>query len=351
MPEESSQEKTEDATPKRLREARKKGQVSRSKDMSTVVILIAAFAMLAVSIPYYYKEFNEAILASIQITSNPHVLPSDIMQYLHSTFILFVKVSTPYLLVLCGIAILVSFFQVGAIFSTEPVKPQAKRLNIIENVKNMFKMTTFIELIKNIAKIFIIFYMAYLVIQANLSQMLLTVTLNLMQSTQVAGNLIAAFLIRVLVIFTLIAILDVMVQRWQYKKQLRMTKEEVKREYKQDEGDPIIKSVRRQLHQELAMGDQRRAVAASDVVVTNPTELAIAIKYDDKEMMAPTIMTKGQRLFAQKIREIAEEEGIPIIRNVPLAWSLIEVEVGQEIPEELYQAMAEVLMIVYRLKK
>ena len=151
--------------------------------------------------------------------------------------------------------------------------------------------------------------------------------------------------------FIALAILDIMVQRWQYKKQLRMSKEEVKREYKQDEGDPLIKSMRRQLHQELAMGDVKKQVAASDVVVTNPTHLAIAIKYDEKEMMAPQIMAKGQRLFAEKIREIAETENIPIIQNVPLGWSLIELEIGAEIPEELYQAMAEVLIVIYRMRE
>ena len=348
--EQSSQEKTEEATPKRLREARKKGQVAHSKDLMTVVILICAFTTLSYLIPFIYKEFQESILGCIAIVSKQNINHRDVMQFLTQSFMVFVKIMTPYLLILFVISVATGFFQVGPVFSTEPLKPQAKRLNIIENVKNMCKVTTLIELVKNIVKIFIVFYMAYVVVKKNLVPLMLTSTLDLMQSTRVAGEIISGFLIRVFVIFVLIAIIDIMVQRWQYKKQLRMTKEEVKREYKQDEGDPIIKSVRRQLHQELAMGDQRKAVAASDVVITNPTELAIAVKYDDKEMMAPTIMTKGQRLFAQKIRDIAEEEGVPIIRNVPLAWSLIEVEVGQEIPEELYQAIAEVLVIIYKMK-
>ncbi|MDP2599700.1 MAG: EscU/YscU/HrcU family type III secretion system export apparatus switch protein [Deltaproteobacteria bacterium] len=349
--EKSSQEKTEDATPKRLREARKKGQVSKSRDMNTVVILIAAFAILAVMIPYYYEAFKEAMLAAFDIVSRKDIDSHDTTAFLNASFVVYVKAIVPYILGLTIIAIAVSFFQVGPIFSAEPVKPQAKRLNIVENVKNMAKVTTLVELAKNILKIGLIFYFAYLVVRANLEQLLLTATGSLEESAHVAGVILTAFMIRVLVLFILLAIIDVMIQRWQYKKQLRMTKEEVKREYKQDEGDPIIKSVRRQLHQELAMGDTRKAVAGSDVVVTNPTELAIAVKYDEKEMMAPTVMTKGQRLFAQTIREMAEEEGVPIVRNVPLAWTLIEVEVGQEIPEELYKTMAEVLIYVYRMRE
>ncbi|OGQ04080.1 MAG: hypothetical protein A3F82_07030 [Deltaproteobacteria bacterium RIFCSPLOWO2_12_FULL_44_12] len=352
MAEEStSQEKTEDATPKRLREARKKGQVAKSRDLNTVVILVAAFALLAYMVSFFYQEFRELFLQSITFTSYTTIEQGSISQFLRTTFWTYVKITFPYMLVLSMIALAVGFFQVGPIFSPEPVKPQTKRLNIVENVKNMFKVTTLVELAKNILKISLIFYFAYVVIQSHLSQILLTVTSDLPQSTRVAGEVLTSFLMKVFVVFTLIAILDIMVQRWQYKKQLRMTKEEVKREYKQDEGDPIIKSVRKQLHQELAMSDTKKQVAASDVVVTNPTELAIAIKYDEKEMMAPQIMAKGQRWFAEKIREFADEGKVPIVRNVPLAWSLIELEIGQEIPEELYQALAEILVIVYRMRE
>jgi flagellar biosynthetic protein FlhB len=134
-------------------------------------------------------------------------------------------------------------------------------------------------------------------------------------------------------------------------KQMRMTKDEVKREYKQDEGDPHIKSHRRALHREMVFGDMPKQVKSADVVVTNPVHVAVAIKYDKEEMSAPEIVAKGQRLFAERIRKIAEENGVPIMRNVPLAWSLVEMEIGDEIPEELYAAVAEILAIVYKMKK
>ena len=263
----------------------------------------------------------------------------------------YVAIIFPFTIAIAVVAILVGFLQTGPIFSAEPMKPQAKRLNAIENLKNMFKMTTFIELLKNIAKISLIFLLAYLVISDSIREVVLTTTATLDQSSHIAMGIVTTFLIKVFIVFLVIAIIDFMVQRWQYKKQLRMTKDEVKREYKQDEGDPLIKSQRRQFHQELAMSDVRQAVGTSDVVITNPTELAIAIKYDDQDMAAPTITAKGQRIFAQTIREYAEEQRIPIIQNVPLAWTLIEIDIGGEIPEELYAAVAEILATIYRLRE
>ncbi len=346
----SSQEKTEDATPKRLREARKKGQVARSRDLNTVVILIGAFAALAAMTGFFYDQMKSLIQASIQFISKPELGNEELLQFAGEVFRSGLMIMAPYLGIVMLVALLVGFLQVGPIFSTESISLQMKRLNIVENIKNMAKITTLVELIKNILKVFFVFFIAYLVVKKNIGEVVATVTGDIMISTQLAGKIVMQFLLRVFVLFAMLVIIDVMVQRWNYKKQLRMSKEEVKREYKQDEGDPLIKSMRRQLYQELAMGDVRRQVAASDVVVTNPTELAVALKYDDKEMMAPQIMAKGQRLFAQTIRDIAKEEGIPIMRNVPLAWSLIEIDIGGEVPEELYAAVAEVLVIVYRMK-
>jgi len=245
----------------------------------------------------------------------------------------------------------VGFFQIGPIFSAEPMKPQVKRLNAVQNLKNMFKVKTLVELIKNIAKMSLIFLLAYLVVADSLREIVSTVGATPDQSATLAGQLVVSFLLKVFVVFIVIALIDLAVQRWEYKKQLRMSKDEVKREYKQDEGDPLIKSIRRQLHQELAMGDTRQAVRSADAVITNPTELAVAVKYDDKEMVAPQVTAKGQRLFAETIREYAEEFGIPIIQNPPLAWTLIEIDIGDEIPEELYAAVAEILVQVYRLKQ
>ncbi|MBI4196940.1 MAG: EscU/YscU/HrcU family type III secretion system export apparatus switch protein, partial [Deltaproteobacteria bacterium] len=179
----------------------------------------------------------------------------------------------------------------------------------------------------------------------------LSVTVSLDGASKLGGMMLVRFLLRFFIFFLMLAVLDLMMQRREYIKNLKMTKEEVKREYKEDEGDPLIRSQRRQLHMEMAMGDVRQQVKNADVVITNPTHLAIAVKYQKEEMVAPQVVAKGQRIFAEFIKELAEEYEIPIVRNIPLAWSLIELEIGDEIPENLYLAVAEVLTFVYKLKQ
>ena len=347
----SGQERTEDATPKRLREARKKGQVAQSKDLSTIVVLIGAFGIIAFMRGYMAGEFKKLMESSFELIARRDLSVELLFLQVSQAFHSWVRILFPFLLAMSIVAIGIGFIQIGPIFSAEPLKPQFKRVNIIENLRNMFKITTFVELLKNIAKVSLIFLLAYFVVSDSLREVVLTTGATIDQSTDLASGMVVRFLIRVFSVFIVIALLDMAVQRWQYRKQLRMTKEEVKREYKQDEGDPLIKGERRRFHQELAMSDVRQAVGMSDVVITNPTELAIAVKYDDKEMAAPMITARGQRLFAQAIREYAEEQTVPIVQNIPLAWTLIELDVGDEIPEELYAAIAEILVYVYRLKE
>jgi len=346
----TSQEKTEEATPKRLRDARKKGQVSKSRDLNTIVIVIAAFSAVAALRTYITEKLQFIMKNAFRIAEKTEIANEELFKIVEISFFEYVKTIAPYLGILVFVALFICFFQVGPVFSPEPLKPQLKRLNMFQNLKNMFKITLLVELTKNVLKVLLVFLLAYLTVKDNLSQLVLTVTTGLPQIASVAAHIIMSFLLKLFVCFIVIAMLDFAFQRWNYKKELRMTKDEVKREYKQDEGDPLIKSRRRQLHQELAMSDMKRSVAASDAVITNPTEVAIAIKYEEYEMMAPQIMAKGQRLFAEAIREAAAEANVPIIQNVPLAWTLLELDVGDEIPEELYAAVAEVLVIVYRMR-
>lgn len=347
----SSQEKTEEATPKRLRDARKKGQVWHSRDLSTILVLIACFISLAMTISYTSTQLQDLMKALFSLTSDPELPLESMFSSIQSSVTTLVVVTLPILLTAFITALVISFVQVGPVFSMEPLKPQLKKLNMLEGIKNMFKMKAFVELVKNIAKILGIFLIAYLVIQDVLGDFIQMPLASIQDSAKFGGEIINRFMLRVFAVFFLVAILDVFFQHKDYKKNLKMTKEEVKREYKEDEGDPLIKSTRKQLHREMAMGDTRQQVKNSDVVVTNPTHLAVALKYDDKEMVAPQITTKGQRLFAEYIQELAKEFNIPIVRNVPLAWSLIELEVDDEIPADLYKAVAEVLTFVYQLRE
>jgi flagellar biosynthetic protein FlhB len=350
MAQDSSQEKTEEATPRRLREARKKGQVAKSKDLNTIVILVVAFGMIAALKGYIGDKLKMIMHTSFQIAYRKDIADEELFYFLVRDFEQYLWIILPFLAVFVMVAFFIGFFQIGPIFSADPLKPKTDRLNLFQNIKNMFKVTTFVELLKNIAKICLMFGLAYMVVSDNLRMIVLTVSGNIRTSAGLAGSLLAQFLIKVFICFVIIALIDLAVQRWQFKKNLRMTKDEVKREYKQDEGDPLIKSMRRQFHQEIAMSDVKQAVKSADVVVTNPTHLAVALKYDDAEMVAPQIVAKGQRLFAEAIRDMADEYEVPIVRNVPLAWTLIELDVGDEIPEEIYAAVAELLIVVYQMR-
>ncbi len=351
MPADTSQEKTEDPTPKRLRDARKKGQVYKSRDLETVIVLIAAFGTLVILRPYLVSELERLMRLTFEAIARPDFETGLLYELGIASAITLAKVSIPFLVVVMLVAALVGFLQVGPVFSVEPLKPQTKRLNAIENLKNMLKPKILFELAKNIFKVVVVFLIAFLVIKGMLEPFLYSLSVPLEGSAKLGGIIIVKFLLRFFIVFLIIAILDLIMQRREYIKNLKMTKEEVKREYKEDEGDPLIRSQRRQIHMEMAMGDVRQQVKTADVVITNPTHLAVALRYDKETMVSPQIVAKGQRLFAEYIRELAEEFGIPTVRNIPLAWSLIELEIGDEIPETLYIAVAEILTFVYRLKE
>lgn len=349
----TSQEKTEQPTPKRLREARKKGQVFKSKDLEAVAVFIGVFAGFAFTHSFIAAEFRSLMEETFRAVGQKVLDGAEIYRLGRLAFMTLIKTTGPVVLIAMLIAAVVGYLQVGSVFSIEPLKPQLKKLNAIENLKNMFKPKMLVELVKNIFKIVMIFFIAYSVLKGMLEPFLLTVTVPVEGASKLGSMVLVKFFVRFLIVFLLVACFDLFLQRKEYIKNLKMTKDEVKREYKEDEGDPLIKGARRQLHMEMAMGvgDTRQKVKNADAVVTNPTHIAIAIQYDKNEMVAPQIVAKGQRLYAEFIKDIAKENNVPIIRNVPLAWSLLELEIGDEIPEKLYVAVAEILTFVYRMKE
>lgn len=347
----SSQEKTEDATPRRLREARKKGQIPKSRDVSQVFVLIIMFGLFAALITYFGGEFKRYFEICFKEMGKPEITSQALFDLGKLGLITMAKALAPLLVAGMVVALIVGIAQVGALFATDPLIPKPERLNPIEGLKNMFKVATFIELIKNIIKLALIFYLAYSTINKHRDEILYSATINIMHSAKLTGTLIFEFVVKICIAFVIISLFDYVLQRWNFMKNMRMSKDEVKREYKQDEGDPAVKGERRRMHREMAFGDARKAVKKSDVVVTNPIHVACALEYNKKDMSSPQLTVKGQRKYAEMIIEIAREEKIPIIRNIPLAWSLVKLEEGDQIPEELYEAVAEVLTIVYEMKK
>ena len=347
----SSQEKTEEPTPKRLRDARKKGQVFQSKDLEAVMVFISIFAAVSFSIDFMTHELENLMREAFSLATRKELRLDEIYQVGKLALMTAAKTLAPILGTGFLVAGLVGFLQVGPLFSMETLTPTLNKLNAIENLKNMFKTKTFFELFKNIVKMTTVFLIGYSVLKGMLEPFLLTVTIPIEGASKLGGMVLTKFIIRFLIVFLILAIVDFFMQKREYMKNLKMSKEEIKREYKEEEGDPHIKGHRRQLHQEMAMGDTRQRVQNADAVVTNPTHLAVAIKYDKAEMSSPQVVAKGQRLYAEFIKDLAKEYEIPIIRNIPLAWALIELEQDDEIPEKLYTAVAEILTFVYRLKE
>ncbi len=353
MGQDSSQEKTEDATPKRLRDARNKGQTFKSKDVESLAVFAVMFGTMCLMKSYIGEQFRILMVEAFSMTSHSSdVLGSDMYVVGKLAMMTLLKVCAPILLSGMVAAALAGFLQVGPLFSIEPVMPDMKKLNAIENFKNMFKPKAFFELFKNITKVVVIFLMAYWVVKGMIEPFLMTVQVPVQGSAKIGEMVVVKFIIRFLLLFLFLAFFDYFMQRRDFMKNLKMSKDEVKREYKEDEGDPLIKGQRKQIHMEMAMGgDAKQNVKGADAIITNPTHLAIAVKYDKKEMVAPQIVAKGQRMYAEYIKDLAREYDVPIIRNVPLAWSLIELEVGDEVPEKMFTAVAEVLSFVYRMKE
>ncbi|MBI4411799.1 MAG: EscU/YscU/HrcU family type III secretion system export apparatus switch protein, partial [Deltaproteobacteria bacterium] len=345
------QEKTEDATPRRLREARKKGQVPKSRDVSTIFVMIVVFVVLSMTFGFMGGEFKRFFQLCFDTMAKSEIDSATLWDLGKAGLLAFGKALAPMFVAGMFVAFLVGIIQVGPVFSGEPLKFKPEKLNPIEGLKNMFKVVTLIELVKNIAKIAVVFYLAYSTIIKSLEEVLLSSKVDVLISAKMTGGIIFEFIVKVCIAFVILSIIDYAVQRWNFMKNMRMTKEEVKREYKQDEGDPAIKGERRRLHREMAFGDVRKAMKKADVVVTNPVHVACVLEYNKDEMGSPTLTAKGQRLFAQMIIDIANQEGVPIVRNIPLAWSLVHLEVGDEIPEALYEAVAEVLTMVYEMKQ
>ena len=349
----STGEKTEEATPKKLRDARKKGQVAKSTDLIITFLFIGTFGILfalGAKIGKNIQLFMNGCFTSIEIYE-PQNYFATLSGISKEAFMTFVKCLAPVAMTAFIIALALGYFQVGFLFALEPLKPNLKKLNPIEGIKKKFQLRSFMELIKSSIKLFLALLMAYLAVKASFKDIYLSINFSIIDSIKLYAYILKKIVMRVGLIFFAVAIIDFYYQKWQYKKDMRMTKDEVKREYKQEEGDPLIKSMRKQVHMEIAMHNMIQEVKNADAIVTNPTKIAVAIRYDEKEMNAPQVVAKGRNLWAKKIIEIAKKYNVPIMRNIPLAHALNKLEIGEEVPEELYEAVAEVLIFVQKLRE
>ena len=347
---EGSQEKTEQATPRRLQEARKKGQVPKSADLNGAILLLIAglfilFAKdnLIVQLHrYFFTYFNSFIRYQNQEGYVIKVM-SDFAINVFAVFI-------PLLILLMVVALAINLAQIGFLFAPEVLQPKFEKLNPLNGLKNMFSGRAMFELVKSLMKIIIVGWVIYAAVMGEMTNLLAIFH----SPPQTLLNQVITVALKVLLwgatVYLGIALLDLLYQRYAFQKQMKMSKQEVKEEFKQTEGDPQIKGWLRRQQRQLMANLVRKEVPQATVVVTNPTHFAVALKYE-KEMDAPLVVAKGADQLAKQIREIAKQHDVPVIENVEVARFLYaNVEIGQSIPMEMYKAVAEILAMVFRLK-
>lgn len=348
---EDGQEKTESATPKRLEEARQKGQIPRSRDLSAAAVLMAGGVGLSSLGGQIGGDLYSIMRRGLTLTREQALDSTQMVPALSSAAMDGLLASIPVLGLLLLAALLAPLVLGGWNFSTESLMPQFNRLNPLAGIKRMFSMRAVVELLKALAKFGIVAVVAVMVLWKDTPALLALGREPTAQAIVHAVQLSGSALILISAGMLLIAGFDVPYQLWQHAKQLKMTREEVRREMKESEGSPEVKGRIRQLQQQMARQRMMQDVPHADVIVTNPTHFAVALKYDEKRMRAPVVVAKGADVIAARIRELATEHAVPIFEAPPLARVLYKnVDIGGEVPASLYVAVAQVLSYIFQLR-
>ncbi len=346
-----SGEKTEKATPKKREDAKKKGQTAKSQDVNTAIILLAVFLFLTFSASYiadivfdlFHQTFQEYML--MELTENTvQVITMDIMKEV-------ALLLGPIMLVALLAGLVSNYIQVGVMFTTEPLQPKLEKIDPIKGFKRIFSLRAIVELLKSILKISFVGAITFVILWMNIDQVLSLSLKSVGDSLATMASLTVQMGIAASLALLFLSLFDFLYQRYDFEKNIRMSKQDLKDEHKNIEGDPLIKSKIKQRQREMAMRRMMQEVPDADVVITNPTHFAIALKYDENKMDAPFVVAKGVDYLAQKIKYIANENDIVMVENRPLARSLYEsAEIGDAVPEEFFKAVAEILAYVYRIK-
>ncbi len=350
---EESGSKTEKATPKKRKDQRKEGNVLQSRDVVMVVSLAGSFYILRLLFPSIYENVRDFMiqfigLAGRETDTSLGTVGKYSLLFLNEV----VKTILPLLLVCMALGILATGVQTRFLFSSKSVRPKFSRLNPLQGIKRLFSLKNIVELIKGILKVIVLGAVVYLMIKADMVQVVRTMDMDILNSAVYMLDLISKLIIRICIIFVFIAALDYLYQWWDYERQLKMTKQEVKEEYKQTEGNPEIKGRIRRIQNERARSRMMQAVPEADVVIRNPTHYAVALKYDIDHDNAPIVLAKGQDELALRIIETAMEHHVAVVEDRPLARGLYAAaQINREIPQDFYSAVAEVLVYVYKMNK
>ena len=348
-------EKTEEATPKKLDDARKEGQVAKSQELSTAVTLIGLFGSLKIFTGFVAGKFSDAFGEYYNVIENyskTEFSSRNASAFINSAMGNILIAALPFLAIAIVLAVVINVFQVKWQPTLKPLIPKFSKLNPINGFKRMFGLDKLIELLKSVIKIGVIGYLAYSELTESASLVNSLYDIELFDAVSIIGKTVIDFGFKVAIIYLVIGLADYIYQKFKFNKDMRMTKQEIKDEFKQTEGDPKIKGQIRQRMREASQRRMMQQLPEADVVITNPTHLACALKYDKEKAEAPVLLAKGADYLALKIKEEAKKYDIPIVENKPLARMLYHnVDIDEEIPEELYQMTAEVLAYVYSLKE
>ena len=341
-------QKTEAPTPRRRTEARSKGQVARSQDLTAAILLMTAFLAVGFLGPRLWASMLAMMRAGLAPEA-PTKLETVLPFATAAAYEMLLRLG-PLLLILLLTGIAILYAQVGPLFTFQPLTPSLTKLNPLKGIQRLFSLRSLMTAMISIGKLLAVGLVAYLTIAAASPAILYAFTLTSNDVFRLGSSLAFRLGLALSGAFLVLALLDFAWQRYRHERDLRMTKEEVKDELRSMEGDPAVKRRRRQLQLQFAMQRLKKDVPTADVVITNPTHLAVAIRYDSETMPAPKVVTKGADYLALRIRQVASEHGVPIVERKPLARALYEtVEVGEYIPERFYRAIAEILAYVYEL--
>lgn len=345
-------EKTEKATPKKRKDQRKEGNVFQSKDVVTVISLLGSFCCLQLLFPMIYRTLRDCLIQFIGYAGTVEELgQGDVPKLGFQAGLVIIKGALPILLIACALAVIATGIQTRFLFASKAFKPKFSNLNPLNGIKNMFSLKSLVELLKGIVKIILLGVILFNILKGELFRLTNTMYMDLGVSTVYVLKKIMNLIFQVCMYFTAVAALDYFYQWWSYEKKLKMSKDEVKEEYKQLEGNPEIKGRIKDMQRQRARSRMMQAVPEADVIIRNPTHYAVALKYDPNRDNAPHLIAKGQDELALRIVKVAEEHDVTVIENKPLARGIYaSTPLNAEIPGEYYGVVAEILVQVYKLK-
>jgi flagellar biosynthetic protein FlhB len=348
---ETDQERTEEASGKRRRDYREKGQVAQSKEVHTAAMMASTLLLWYFYAPLFWRRLSDWLADMWRFSANVEVTPGAAVATLIQTVQMMALLLAPPLLVVLVVGFLSSFLQIGWLFTTKPMAPDFSKLNPVTGAARFVSKRSLVELIKSLAKVLLVGTVAFKVVSSEFDRALFLVDMEVIETVRFLGEVALGVLLKTCGILILLGLIDFLYVRWEMEQKMKMSKQEQKEEHKEAEGDPQVKSRIRSLQQQMARRRMMAEVPKADVIITNPTHLSVALRYDRGRMDAPQVVAKGADNVAMRIREIARENNVPLVENKPVARALFKVDLGKQVPDDLFKAVAEILAYVYGLKR